>query len=139
MIVHSRFPDRYFHGVSFCQCCAGGSYFWSDSHSVRLVGAMSSESEVEEYDEASTPTLSHLWQVVKDSDPHAKLILPDLLTNPFYLPAPKATKEIKAAKFERELRRLNFICDRDSKVVRPSNRSSVMASIPNYNLIGKEL
>ena len=100
---------------------------------------MFNESEVEVYDEGSTPTLSHLWQIVKDSDSHAKLILPDLLTNPFYLPAPKATKEIKDAKFERELRRLNFICDQESKIVRPSNRSSVMASIPNYNLIGKEL
>lgn len=98
---------------------------------------MQGDSEVKEED--SVPTLSHLWQMVKDSDSHAKLILPDLLTNPFYLPAPKATKEIKDAKFERELRRLNFICDQESKAVRPSNRNRIMASIPNYNLIGKDL
>lgn len=88
--------------------------------------------------EEPAPSLSHLWQIVKDSESNAKLILPDLLTNPFYLPPPKATKEMQDKKFEKEISRLNYICELESKNVRPTNRKAVLASIPKFKLIGKE-
>ena len=87
---------------------------------------------------AST-SLSHLWEIFEDSQTTAKLILPDMKTIPFYLPPPKATKEIKDAQFAKDLRRFDFICQRESKNVKLTDRSGMMNSIPIMKLKGKEL
>mgnify|MGYP003709632183 CR=1 FL=1 len=84
------------------------------------------------------PSVSFVWDVFKESDTCAKLILPDILTNPFYLSSPRATKADKDAKFERELRRIDFVCERDSKNCRPSARRNILNSIPDYSLHGKD-
>ena len=85
------------------------------------------------------PSLRFVWGVFKESNTAAKLILPDSISTPFYLPSPRITKADKDAHFEKELRRLNFIYERDRKYVPPSDRkSAIMNSIPDYELRGRE-
>lgn len=92
----------------------------------------------EEQSQTDTPSLNFVWSVFKESGTSAKLILPDLLSNPFYLPSPRATKADKDAKFEREMRRFDYLCARDSKFVAPSDRRSILNLLPNYDLRGRE-
>lgn len=92
----------------------------------------------EEQVEEAGPSLSQLWGYFEKADTQAKLILPDLLTNLYYLPLPKSSKVKKDAQFEREMRRFDFICQQESQNYLPINRSAIMAQIPNFGLTGRD-
>lgn len=94
-------------------------------------GAVEQESE-------SGPSLGQLWGYFEEADTHAKLILPDLLTNLYYLPVPKYNKAKKDAQLEREMRRLDYVCKKESKNYQPINRSAIMAMIPDFGLSGRD-
>jgi hypothetical protein len=86
----------------------------------------------------STPSLSFVWEVFKESDTSAKLILPDLLSNPFYMPSPRGTKAQQDAKFEKDMRRLDLVFARDCKYTAPSDRRNSANLVKKFELTGKE-
>ncbi|KAJ1428244.1 hypothetical protein B484DRAFT_70082 [Ochromonadaceae sp. CCMP2298] len=65
-----------------------------------------------------------------------KLMLPDMVCNPHYLPLPR--KGFKHQDMEREERRLQFICSRDSALAAKSKRCQLFG-LPQTRLRNKEM
>lgn len=99
---------------------------------------MSGEEESTNRAQESVPSLSFVWEVFKESDTSAKLILPDLLSNPFYMPSPRGTKAQQDAKFEKDMRRLDLVFARDCKYTAPSDRRNTTGAVKKFELNGKE-
>jgi hypothetical protein len=74
--------------------------------------------------------MSHLWEICEASQSTVKLILPDNLNRPFYLPKLPGRKTPTAAQLEREDRRNEFLSQRDiSALVLPKCKRS---QIPTF-------
>ncbi len=64
--------------------------------------------------------MSHLWEMCEASQSTVKLILPDTLNPPFYLPKIPGRKSLTVAQQEREDRRNEFLSQRDISALIPS-------------------
>src|SRR5688572_9908445 len=84
---------------------------------------------------SQTSLVNQLWDVCETSQARVKLILPDIISEPFYLPKniKYGSNKLNEKEIERENRRVEFVCARDLNR-RHNKRGNTSAMFPKYKL-----
>ena len=78
---------------------------------------------------AQPSKLDYLWNICENSKERSKLILPDSLHTPFYLPQ-KMVYEKSDLQLEREKKRLEYLIQRDLKELIPGKIKDLDSLLP---------
>jgi hypothetical protein len=84
----------------------------------------------------STTVVNKLWNYCESSNGQVKLLLPDALHVPFYLPLPRGCKRDLAAEKDRQNRRLECAIN---KIIAEVSQKSTRALVPDTNATKKVL
>jgi hypothetical protein len=78
--------------------------------------------------------VDRLWSYCESSTASVKLILPDALTTPYYLPTPRGPKHKSEKEVAREQARLNFLVKREvSGRISNLGSNSIKGILPSLN------